>query len=170
MNDQVTTLSSTMAKVNDELGTFETKNDAATTFLVKDATAANAAKVENVGLDGLIQGHGQVLTGEITPSPTVVAGPHDPGDADRPGVKDPRPTPWSDPQRLDPVDPDQQRPGPGNHLPRQVVLAWWTWATDRSTPSRCWSTATAEAVTLTLSGFGSGGGESLVGQALVGTP
>src|SRR6478752_8673828 len=61
-------LNDELAKVNDQLLKYEYKEDALNTFLLKDATAANAAKIEGVGLDGLVQGHGQVITGHLSPS------------------------------------------------------------------------------------------------------
>src|SRR5690349_21029318 len=68
LDEQFIKMNDTLAKVYDQLGTFELTTDAANTFLLKDATAANAAKIEGVGLDGLVQGHGQVITGNLSPS------------------------------------------------------------------------------------------------------
>jgi hypothetical protein len=170
MNDQVSTLSGTLAKVNDELATFETKDDAASTFLLKDATAANAAKVENVGLDGLIQGHGQVLTGEITPSQTTASVLTVPGTLTVQGTKDPAANAIiavlntssqtlliNDGTSTQSVAPGKSAQpvsmGDGSVRVFQVLI----------------SGSGGEVLTLTISGYGSGGGEGLVGQALVGT-
>jgi hypothetical protein len=169
MNNQVTTLSDTLAKVNDELGTFVTKEDAANTFLLKESTAVNAAKVGNVGLDGLVQGHGSVLTGELVPSQTVASLLTVPGTLSVQASKDPA--------------------GPAmvsilNNSTQSIVISDGQAGSQTISPGDSSSPVAmadgsvrtfqalvsggGRAVTLTLSGAGGDGG--LVGQALVGAP
>src|SRR5689334_739766 len=65
-----TELSSLSDQLSKAFDTLETKTDAANTFLGKEDTAVNAAKLSGVGLDGLVQGHGQVITGNLVPTQT----------------------------------------------------------------------------------------------------
>src|SRR3954454_881353 len=170
MNGQVNALSDNRAKVNDALTTFETKDAAASTFLGKDDTAVNAAKVENVGLDGLIQGHGSVLTGEVVPTQTPAPLLDVPGTlsiqaSSLPGTEGTITMLNTSSQSILISD------GQNSHSVSPGKTFTDTGFVDGSVRTyQVLANGDGKAVTLTLSSYGSGGDQGIVGQALVGTP
>jgi hypothetical protein len=172
LNAQFVKMNVALEKVNTQLGTFELKTDAAGAFLAKEDTAVNALKVGGVGLDGLVQGHGQVVTGELAagvdPAIIVVV----PGlltvNGDVPVGKPPEATlhNTSDGTLLVNVagaPGGTQQLGVGASLSLDMsdggVLTVQVIGQGGGSPT-----------TLTLSSFGDGSVHRLVGQALVGSP
>jgi len=168
----VSDLGSQFIEMNDQLVKFEYKEDALNTFLLKDATAANAAKIEGVGLDGLVQGHGQVITGNLSPSQNATPFVTIPGALTVNGSADPASqmpsfTLTNTSGGLMEVNGDNAgtltlkdgesipavQMGDGSVKTLQILIS-----------------GSGAAITLTISGFADGSAHRLVGQALVGAP
>jgi hypothetical protein len=165
LNDQ-------LAKVNEQLVKFEYKEDALNTFLLKDATAANAAKIEGVGLDGLVQGHGSVITGNLVPGQTeapllTISGALTITGNLLPGSQMPGFTLTNHSGGTMEVNGDGQDTltlKDGESLPA-IQMG------DGSTQTlQILISGSGSAITLTISGFADGSAHRLVGQALVGSP
>ena len=170
LKKELTALDDQFIKMNDQLVKFEYKDDALNTFLLKDATAANAAKIEGVGLNGLVQGHGQVLTGSLLPgqsaSPVVTI----PGMLTLNGTLDPASN-----------APDITLLNTSGHtLLVNDGSTTQTVADGKSSSPVSMADGSVrtfqvmdegggQATTLTVSGFADGSAHRLVGQALVGT-
>ena len=67
---KVKTANATFLKIGDANAQFLKIDDANAQFLKIDGTAANAQKVGGISADGLIQGKGQVLSNQLTPTST----------------------------------------------------------------------------------------------------
>jgi hypothetical protein len=158
-----------LAKVNDELGTFELKTDAANTFLLKDATAANAAKIEGVGLDGLVQGRGQVFTGGLVPSQTAAPIVAIPGVLTVTGHRDPAADPDFTVTNTSGGDLEvNDSSGQPKTLKDGEGLTITGFADGSVRTFQVLVSGGGEAITLTISGFADGSAHRLVGQALIG--
>jgi hypothetical protein len=164
-------LNARLAKFDTELGSFELKTDAVNTFLGKEDTAVNAAKIENVGLDGLVQGHGQVITGNLVPTQSPAPLMSIPGMLTVNGSHDPAANPSiivvnisGNDLEVNDGSGQQTTLKAGESLPA-VQMA------DGSTKTfQILISGGGTATTLTISGFADGSVHRLVGQALVGSP
>jgi hypothetical protein len=170
----VSDLSSQFIKMNDQLVKFEYKEDALNTFLLKDATAANAAKIEGVGLDGLVQGHGQVITGNLVPTQNAAPLLSIPGTLTisgnlLPGSQMPAFTLTNTSGGTLDVNVNGDN---ATHILKDGESLSDVQMADGSVKTlQILISGNGSATTLTISGFGTGGGgHSLVGQALVGAP
>jgi hypothetical protein len=162
-------LNDELAKVNDQLVKFEYKEDAANTFLLKDATAANAAKIEGVGLDGLVQGNGQVFTGGIVPAPTAAPVVSIPGVLTVNGQHDPAANPEFTITNVSGGDLDiNDGSGQETTLKSGDVLPAVQMADGSVKTLQVLVGGGGRAITLTISGFADGSVHRLVGQALIG--
>ena len=157
-------------KMNSQLGTFELKTEAANTFLLKDATAANAAKIEGVGLDGLVQGRGQVFTGGLVPTQTTAPVISIPGVLTVNGHHDPAANPDITLTNTSGGD-IQVNDGTGQEttLKSGESLLPAVQMGDGSVKTfQILISGNGEAITLTISGFADGSAHRLVAQALIG--
>ena len=169
LSDQFIKMNDTLAKVYDELGTFELKADAAGTFLAKDATAANAAKIEGVGLDGLIQGRGQVFTGGLVPSQTAAPVVSVPGVLTVNGHHDPAANPDITLTNTSGGDLEiNDGTGQETTLKSGDTLPAVQMGDGSVRTFQVLVSGGGEAITLTISGFADGSAHRLVGQALIG--
>jgi hypothetical protein len=169
LDEQFIKMNDTLAKVNDELGTFELRTDAANTFLAKDATAANAAKIEGVGLDGLIQGRGQVFTGGLVPSQTAAPVVSVPGVLTVNGHHDPAANPDISLTNTSGGDLEiNDGTNPTTTLKAGDTLPAGQMGDGSVRTFQVLVSGGGEAITLTISGFADGSAHRLVGQALIG--
>ena len=169
LDEQFIKMNDTLAKVNDELGTFELRTDAANTFLAKDATAANAAKIEGVGLDGLIQGRGQVFTGGLVPSQTAAPVVSVPGVLTVNGHHDPAANPDISLTNTSGGDLEiNDATNPTTTLKAGDTLPAGQMGDGSVRTFQVLVSGGGEAITLTISGFADGSAHRLVGQALIG--
>ena len=158
-----------------DLSGLETQADASGTFQRKDQPAANADKVGGLDASQLVQGHGQVITGNLALTQTTTAGTvvSAPGLFDVTGAATPGVgitvsltntssqtlfVNGADPAATESVAPGKLLPavqmGDGSVKTLLVVVQGGT-----------------QAITINLSSFAGGsGGHTLVGQALVGSP
>lgn len=173
---ELSSLSDQLIKMNDSLSkafdTLETKTDAANTFLGKEDTAVNAAKVAGVGLDGLVQGHGQVITGNLVPTQTPAPLMSIPGMLTVNGSHDPAADPSIIVVNISGNDLEVNGlPGGGTTVLKAGASLPAVQLGDGSTLTlQVLVSGGGSATTLTLSGFADGSVHRLVGQALVGTP